>query len=75
MSSVKFSGSCSNSILPPTEKNSMDLNDFFSVTCDNNDFSKTCSLLKHDPIAHIEAELLHQFNLSIHNLESELKQQ
>ena len=50
----------------------MNLDSYFLVTCDNVDFSKACSLVKHDSISYIEAELLHQLNLSIHFHEQEI---
>ena len=53
--------------------NSMNLDAYFSVTRDNTDFSKACSLIKHNPISYVEAELLHQLNLSIHFHEREIK--
>ena len=49
-----------------TVNNSMNLNAYFSVTRDNVNFSKACSLIKHDPTSYVEAELLHQLSLSIH---------
>ena len=55
-----------------TVENSMNLNAYFSVTHDNVDFSKACSLIKHDPTSYVEAELLHQLNLSIHFHEQEI---
>ena len=54
-----------------TVENSMNLNAYFLVTRDNVDFSKACSLIKHNPISYVEAELLHQLNLSIHFHEQE----
>ena len=51
----------------------MNLDAYFSVTCDNTDFSKACSLIKHDPTSYVEAELLHQLNLSIHFHEREIE--
>ena len=57
---------------PPSVNNSMDLDTFFSVTHDNVDFAKACSLVKTNPTTNVEAEFLHQFNLSIHNLEQEV---
>ena len=61
--------------VPPIEtvNNSMNLDAYFSVTRDNIDFSKACSLIKHDPTSHVEAELLHQLNLSIHFHEKEIE--
>ena len=56
-----------------TVNNSMNLDAYFSVTRDNVDFSKACSLIKHDPTAYVEAELLHQLNLSIHSHEREIE--
>ena len=50
----------------------MNLDAYFSVTHNNVDFSKACSLIKHDPISYVEAELLHQLNLSIHFHEQEI---
>ena len=50
----------------------MNLNAYFSVTRDNIDFTKACSLIKHNPISYVEAELLHQLNLSIHFHEQEI---
>ena len=44
----------------------MNLNAYFSVTHDNVDFSKACSLVKHNPTSYVEAKLLHQLNLSMH---------
>ena len=55
-----------------TVKNSMNLNTYFLVTRNNVDFSKACSLIKHDPISYVEAELLHQLNLSIHFHEQQI---
>ena len=55
--------------------NSMDLDAFFSITCDNIDFSKACSLVKTNQIAYIEDELLHQLNISIHYHKTEIAQQ
>ena len=55
-----------------TVENSMNLDTYFSVTHDNVDFSKACSLIKHNPISYVEAELLHQLNLSIHSHEQEI---
>ena len=55
-----------------TIDNSMNLDAYFSVTRDNVDFSKACSLIKHDPTSYVEAELLHQLNLSIHFHEQEI---
>ena len=52
----------------------MNLNAYFLVTCDNVDFSKACSLIKHDPISYVEAKFLHQLNLSIHFQEQEIVQ-
>ena len=52
----------------------MNLDAYFSVTHDNVDFSKACSLIKHNSTAYIEAELLHQLNLSIHFHEQEIEQ-
>ena len=61
--------------IPPIEtvNNSMNLDTYFSVTCNNVDFSKACSLIRHDPTSHVEAELLHQLNLSIHFHEQEIE--
>ena len=56
-----------------TVNNSMNLDAYFSVTRDNTDFSKACSLIKHDPTSYVEAELLHQLNLSIHFHEREIE--
>ena len=53
----------------------MDLNTFFSVTLDNTDFSKACSLVKTNQLAYVEAELLHQLNVSIHYHENEIARQ
>ena len=53
----------------------MDLDAFFSITHDNTDFSKACSLVKTDQIAYIEDELLHQLNISIHYHETEIARQ
>ena len=50
----------------------MNLDAYFSVTRNNVDFSKACSLIKHDPISYVESELLHQLNLSIHFHEQEI---
>ena len=75
---MSFIRSPSPSGLPvPTIKsinNSMNLDAYFSVTRDNVDFSKACSLIKHDPTSYVEAELLHQLNLSIHFHECEIEQ-
>ena len=57
-----------------TVKNSMNLDAYFLVTHDNVNFSKACSLIKHDPTSYVEAELLHQLNLSIHFHEQEIAQ-
>ena len=53
-------------------ENSMNLDAYFSVTRNNVDFSKACSLIKHDPTSYVEAKLLHQLNLSIHFHEQEI---
>lgn len=53
----------------------MDLDSFFSVTCDDIDFAKASSLVKNNQATYIKAELLHQLNLSIHNLENKIIQQ
>ena len=60
--------------IPPIETvdNSMNLDTYFLVTHDNVDFSKACSLIKHDSTSYVEAELLHQLNLSIHFHEQEI---
>ena len=55
--------------------NSMDLDAYFSVTHDNIDFSKACSLVKTDQPTYVEAELLHQLNVSIHYHEIEIARQ
>ena len=55
-----------------TVDNSMNLNACFSVTRDNVNFSKACSLIKHNTTSYVEAELLHQLNLSIHFHEQEI---
>ena len=57
-----------------TVNNSMNLNAYFSVTCDNVDFAKACSLIKHDSTSYVEAELLHQLNLSLHFHKQEIAQ-
>ena len=44
----------------------MDLDAYLSVTHDNTNFSKACSLVKTDQMAYVETELLHQSNISIH---------
>ena len=61
--------------IPPIEtvNNSMNLDTYFSVTRNNVDFAKACSLIKHDSTSYIEAELLHQLNLSIHFHEQEIE--
>ena len=74
MSSVNNAASCSPSPLSFVN-NSMDLDTFFSVTHDNTDFSKACSLVKTDQITYIEDELLHQLNISIHYYETEIARQ
>ena len=60
--------------IPPIESvnNSMNLDAYFSVTCNNVDFAKACSLIKHNSTSYVEAELLHQLNLSIHFHEQEI---
>ena len=50
----------------------MNLDAYFSVTHDNVDFAKACSLIKHDSTSYVEAKLLHQLNLSIHFHEQEI---
>ena len=72
--------SVNNSVYHPSSplsfvNNSMDLNAFFSVTRDNTDFSKACSLVKTDQTIYIEDELLHQLNNSIHYHETEIARQ
>ena len=52
--------------------NSMDLDAFFSITRNNTNFSKACSLIKTDQTAYIKEELLHQLNISIHYHETEI---
>ena len=58
-----------------TVNNSMDLDAYLSVTRDNIDFSKACSLVKTDQMAYVEAELLHQLNISIHYHETKMVRQ
>ena len=53
----------------------MDLDTFFSVTQDNTNFSKACSLVKTDQTAYVEDELLHQLNISIHYHKTEIARQ
>ena len=74
MSSSNHSASRPSSPLS-TVNNSMDLDIYLSVTCDNIDFSKACSLVKTDQMAYVEAELLHQLNISIHYHETEMVRQ
>ena len=74
MSSVNNTASRSSSPISFVN-NSMDLDTFFSVTRDNTDFSKVCSLIKTDQTAYIEEELLHQLNISIHYHETKIAQQ
>ena len=74
MSSVNNATSHSSSPLT-TVNNSMDLNAFFSITLDNTNFSKACSLVKTNQLAYVEAELLHQLNVSIHYHEIEIARQ
>ena len=74
MSSVNNSASRSPSPLSFVN-NSMNPDTFFSITRDNTDFSKACSLVKTDQIAYIEDEFLHQLNISIHYHETEIARQ
>ena len=74
MSSGNNSVSCSPS--PPSSvHNTMDLDAFFSVTRDNIDFSKACSLVKTDQTIYIEDKFHHQLNLSIQYHETEIARQ
>ena len=74
MSSIDGPVSCPSSPLSFVN-NSMDLDAFFSVTRDNTDFSKACSLVKTNQIAYIKDELLHQLNISIHYHKTEIARQ
>ena len=72
--------SINNSVSHPSSplsfvNNSMDLNAFFSITHNNTDFFKACSLIKTDQTAYIKDELLHQLNISIHYHKTKITRQ